>query len=99
MAYANKFASAPEVVPSSDLEHVPFVNPNSYNKGKFLHDPGSDSNDKALEPESPKSPGRRICGLSPRAFWIVIIAIVLILAAAIGGGIGGGLGSQGKRQA
>ncbi len=96
---AHNFASAPEVVPTSDLEHSPVVYPDSYNKGRALPAPNSDFSDKALELKSPKSQGRRICGLSPKAFWIVIIGIVIILAGAVGGGIGGGLASQGKRQA
>ncbi|MCJ1249450.1 hypothetical protein MMC30_006674 [Trapelia coarctata] len=37
-----------------------------------------------------------ICGIRPKAFWILALAITVILAAAIGAGVGGGLASQKK---
>lgn len=41
---------------------------------------------------------QRICGLTPKIFWIVVVALVIVLAAGIGAGVGGGLASQ-KRYA
>jgi hypothetical protein len=38
---------------------------------------------------------RRICGLTPRTFWIIaIVGIVVIIGAAVGGGVGGSLASK-----
>ena len=91
MEVARDYGSAPEVVPPSNLEYVPYVDQKQYNDQK-----------QYLESEAPRSssasaPAQKICGLSRRTFWIVVIAVVVILAAAIGGGVGGGLAS--KRQA
>jgi hypothetical protein len=36
----------------------------------------------------------KIMGLSKKAFWVTVAAIILVLAAAIGGGVGGGLAAK-----
>jgi hypothetical protein len=40
---------------------------------------------------------RRICTVSPRRFWLLVFAAVVIVAAAIGAGVGGGLAAQHPR--
>ncbi|KAJ5105687.1 hypothetical protein NUU61_003034 [Penicillium alfredii] len=42
-------------------------------------------------PEYVDKPQRRICGLVPSSFWLLLALIVVIIAAAIGGGVGGSL--------
>lgn len=43
-------------------------------------------------PETPfKTKQAKICGLSPKVFWITLVLIVVIVVAAVGGGVGGGL--------
>ena len=44
----------------------------------------------------PVEPKQRILGLSVRAFWIVVVLLVLIVAGAIGGGVGGGMAAQNR---
>ena len=34
---------------------------------------------------------RRICGLSPRTFWIALLVAIILVAAAVAGGVGGAL--------
>ncbi|TVY36908.1 hypothetical protein LOCC1_G007445, partial [Lachnellula occidentalis] len=48
---------------------------------------------------TPKSAPSRICGLSRRTFWIVLVLLVLVvLGAGIGGGVGGGLSGSHKNK-
>lgn len=44
--------------------------------------------------DQPSGGKQRICGLTPRIFWILVVASVVVLAAGIGAGVGGGLASQ-----
>ncbi|KAL2257857.1 hypothetical protein VTK26DRAFT_9074 [Humicola hyalothermophila] len=40
----------------------------------------------------------KILGLSVKAFWTVIVLLVLVVAGAIGGGVGGGLAARGRAE-
>lgn len=44
-----------------------------------------------------KTKGKRICGLSPLVFWLLIVLAVLVVGGAVGGGVGGSLASKNKR--
>ncbi|PKS12466.1 hypothetical protein jhhlp_000672 [Lomentospora prolificans] len=48
-------------------------------------------------PISIEPPGKKICGVKKRTFWILILLVVVIFAAAIGGGVGGGLASRNSK--
>lgn len=68
---------------ASDLEVVPPNAPEAYNRPE----PDKEipyTHGKAREK-------RRVCGVTPLIFWIMIFALVIILAAGLGGGLGAGL--------
>lgn len=83
------------------VEVVPDSSPQVYysSQGKEVAYPSHDGD--ALFPEAVpiKSDNgnsqRRLLGLTPRIFWLVLVAISVIIAAAVGGGVGGSL--AGKR--
>jgi hypothetical protein len=79
---------APEVVPPDDKESAPVARPDIRS---HYYCSNADTGSKPV----PKQ--QRICGLSPKAFWATMIALVIILAAGIGGGVGGGLAARNKR--
>lgn len=83
-------SSAPEVVLDSGLElaHPAQNSPATY----------TDKKDLEYEVQGLQESKRRICGLSPNIFWLLILAMVIIVAAAIGGGVGGGLAAQNKNK-
>lgn len=76
--YSNKYNGA------AGLEVVPPNAPEAYNRPapdeKILYTQGK-----------PQREQRRVCGVTPLIFWIMIFTIVLILAAGLGGGLGAGL--------
>ncbi|KAJ4328959.1 hypothetical protein N0V84_000530 [Fusarium piperis] len=58
---------------------------------------GKDPTDKIpVEPPQQATPPKRICGLPPKRFWIVVVAVVLITGAVIGGAVGGTQASKSK---
>jgi hypothetical protein len=72
------FSEAPEAVPCSKT-----------NEYKWWPSDGHDAPEVA--------DGRnldRICGLRKSSFWILVAAILLVVAAAVGGAVGGALGSK-----
>ena len=76
--YGNKYSGA------ADLEVVPPNAPEAYNR------PAPDEKIPYTQGK-PEREQRRVCGITPLLFWIMIFTIVLILAAGIGGGLGAGL--------
>lgn len=52
-----------------------------------------DSDQNILYPKDQQHPPerRRVCGVTPLIFWVLIFALVIILAAGLGGGLGVGL--------
>lgn len=77
---------------ASDLEVAPQTVPEVY------HNQYTDSDQKLPYPQDTpqKTPVERgrFCGVRPLIFWILIFAIVIILAAGLGGGLGAGLSSK-----
>ncbi len=86
------FHSAPEVVPSQDPEYYATPNPKSHGSLELL-------DQKYDEPAKNLNPLKRqkVFGLRPKIFWILVLVMVVISAAAIGGGVGAGLAAQNKR--
>ena len=79
----------PEVVPDGgDLEVAPQDGPESYEKewndGKIQYVPDTQN---ANYP-------RRLCGLAPIVFWILILLMITLLAAGLGAGLGVGLSAK-----
>ena len=79
---------APEVVPPDDMENAPVAQPDI--RSHYYR-----SNADTGRTPIPRQ--QQICGLSPKAFWATMLALVIILAAGIGGGVGGGLAARNKR--
>ena len=86
---------APEVRPSHDPEHyvasyhdAPEVVPNP---------PAKSDAPFTYDSETPER--KKILGLAPRTFWILLVVLIIVVAAAVGGGVGGGLAGQKKRYA
>lgn len=51
-----------------------------------------------LFPKSPEiTPRKRICGLQPRTFWLILGLVIITIGASVGGGIGGSLVLKNKR--
>ncbi|RSL73034.1 hypothetical protein CEP53_000878 [Fusarium sp. AF-6] len=51
---------------------------------------GKEPTDKVpVEPPQQATPPKRICGLSPKRFWIIVVVVILITGAVIGGAVGG----------
>lgn len=66
-------------------------------QGLKTSQPNKDDLPEAVPPEA--SPKKRICGLAPRSFWILLAAIaVVIVGAAIGIGAGVGLSISNRSQ-
>lgn len=86
-----KLSMQPEVYHpplGGDLEVVP-----TPNEPQFHPTPEPDEKTPYNSPENPPA-RRRICGVRPLIFWILILVIVLILAAALGAGLGAGLSKK-----
>ena len=67
----------------SNLEVVPPIAPEAY---------GCPEPDQKVSHTHGKAPERRrVCGVTPLNFWIMIFALIIILAAGLGGGLGAGL--------
>jgi len=67
------------------------IGPNS--PGPNSTEPHLESHKEAIDPPPPQR--RRICGLTPRIFWIIAIAlIVVVIGAAVGAGVGKSLASK-----
>ncbi|TVY78245.1 hypothetical protein LSUE1_G003226 [Lachnellula suecica] len=83
--------SAPEIVPGTGQNHV---EKEAYSSLEPVH-PNDISKAPPYPGFSPEGPTKRICGLAPRTFWIVLsISAIGILGAAVGGGVGGSLASR-----
>ena len=76
--YSNKYNGA------AGLEVVPPNAPEAYDQ------PAPDEKLPYTEGK-PQREQRRVCGVTPLIFWIMIFTLVLILAAGLGGGLGAGL--------
>ncbi|KAI1272152.1 hypothetical protein F5Y07DRAFT_309879 [Xylaria sp. FL0933] len=70
----------PEVVPGRDPEVVPYYYDNKQNNYQ--------------SPTAPPPKGSRICGLSPRTFWIIFGVSTFLVIGSIVGGVAGGLVSR-----
>lgn len=77
---------APEVVPYSNLEH--------YNQDHSTYS-NYQNNNKSTAPLTDSTPyvpkKRKIAGLAPTTFWLLIALAVVTIAAAVGGGVGGSM--------
>ncbi len=92
------YHDAPEVVPGS---HVPQA---AYGQGLEIAQPGKEvveqsqkyyDGKQAFLWQNNAASTKRICGLSKRAFWIVVIVVVvLVVGGAVGGGVGGALAGK-----
>lgn len=84
-----KLSTQPEVYhpPPADLEVV------TPNEPQFYPTPAPDEKNAFSSAHDPPA-RRRVCGVSPLIFWILILTIVLILAAGLGAGLGAGLSKK-----
>jgi len=80
---ADRDHMAPEVVQENDLKEV-YIRQSHIEPQQEI-------------PITRQQDRQRICGLAPLTFWLFALAIVIILAGAIGGGIGGGLAKGNNR--
>lgn len=89
MAYTQGYSDL-EVIPGQrqqpDLEVVPGSTlPYQYiQSDKFVVDYNTAS----------QSVPRRICGLTPKLFWLSVVGLIIVIGAAVGGGVGGSLSKQ-----
>ncbi len=100
MSPQQPYHDAPEVVPGVDSPEV------NYGEGLETAQPGKEvvtSNGvleyygkdyEGKEIGAPVAPKKRICGLSRRAFWIVLGVAIVIVIGAVGGGVGGALAGK-----
>lgn len=49
---------------------------------------------RSIEPKEPRPPKRKVCGLSRRAFWLVVVLVLLAVAVGVGVGVGIGVGGR-----
>ncbi|THC96233.1 hypothetical protein EYZ11_004311 [Aspergillus tanneri] len=82
-------SSAPEVVPYRGIEAI-----NIENTQKIAYRPASWPQNAIAADRAVQEGKQRICGLTPKIFWILLLIMALLIAAGIGGGVGGGLASQ-----
>lgn len=69
--------------------------PETYNQQSWIQPP-SDAPHEAVSQGGQRR--EKILGLSVRAFWIVVVLLVLVVAGAIGGGVGGGLAARNRAE-
>lgn len=82
------FDTDPEVTqhrPAGGLELVTESQPEVYSK------PESDEKRYFYNHDNSMSHRRRVCGVTPLVFWILILISVVLLAAGLGAGLGAGL--------
>jgi len=73
---------------ASDLEVVPPQDPEAYSYDK------PQAEEKVHYTQSKVPDRRRVCGVAPFIFWILIFIIVALLAAGLGAGLGVGLSKK-----
>jgi hypothetical protein len=84
-----------QVVPGGSPQVIPVDSPKYFNGATLPDEPGSRGYSAMESKIDDTAPKRRICGLSPKWFWTLAVALlVIIIAAAVGGGVGGSLASK-----
>lgn len=68
-----------------------------YGEGKEVYHGAYEQKEVYIEDDSRKA-RKRICGLSPLVFWLVVAIAVLVVGGAVGGGVGGSLASKNSRE-
>ena len=83
-------STQPEVYRRStgDLEVVSPNQPEVYSK------PDPDDKRYFYNQQDPPPGRRRVCGVTPLVFWILVLTSVLLLAAGLGAGLGAGLSKK-----
>ncbi|OTA93540.1 hypothetical protein M434DRAFT_11601 [Hypoxylon sp. CO27-5] len=84
-----------EAVPLPDSQYPQVVDPHTaWDAPKPTGSPYADTEATAVQGQDDGTAKRRVCGLSPRIFYLVLTGVILVILGAIAGGVAGGLTSS-----
>jgi hypothetical protein len=87
-----KYASGLEVAFYAEKEVPTNTGDLYYVSGPTRASPGT-LEDGSPDMKSPKEP-KRVCGVAPKIFWLLVVIAILVIGGAVGGGVGGSLANK-----